>query len=131
MQKNFTPAGDAYTKYVLLLIFLVAVFNTCDRTIVAVLVDDIKVDLLLNDRQIGFILGMAFAVTNAFAAIPIARLSDKWVRRNVIVLCLSAWSFYDSVSRVSAKITDKWYWFRMGVGLGEAGASPASPLTDY
>ena len=132
MQKNFTPAGDAYTKYVLLLIFLVAVFNTCDRTIVAVLVDDIKVDLLLNDRQIGFILGMAFAVTNAFAAIPIARLSDKWVRRNVIVLCLSAWSFMTVLAGLVQNY-GQMVLVRMGVGLGEAGASPASHslITDY
>ena len=39
------PYSQRYTNYVLLLIMLVALFNTCDRTIISVLVDDIKADL--------------------------------------------------------------------------------------
>ena len=62
------PYSRQYTYYVLLLIMLVAVFNTCDRTIISVLVDDIKVDLNFDDRQMGFLMGMAFSInTNSVA----------------------------------------------------------------
>ena len=72
--------GVAYTRYVLFMIFLVAVFNACDRTIVSVLVDDIKSDLILSDRQMGFLIGFAFALVHFLSAVPFARLADRWSR---------------------------------------------------
>ena len=63
-----TVRSPAYVNYVLCLIFLVAAFNVCDRTIVSVLVDDIKRDLALDDRQMGLVMGFAFSLTYLLAA---------------------------------------------------------------
>ena len=58
-QSGFSPA---YVNYVIALIFLVSAINVCDRTIVAVLVDDIRAELALNDRQMGVVMGFVMAV---------------------------------------------------------------------
>ncbi len=61
-----------YVDYILFLLFLVSVFNVCDRTIVSVLAEDIKRDLVLDDRQMGVVLGLSFSLTYLFAGIPVA-----------------------------------------------------------
>ena len=66
--------SEAYASYVLALVFLVAVFNVCDRTIVSVLVDDIRADLALDDRQMGLVMGFAFSFTYLLAGIPLKRI---------------------------------------------------------
>ncbi|MFM7273376.1 MAG: hypothetical protein ACKO4A_05890 [Gammaproteobacteria bacterium] len=70
----------AYVNYVIGLIFVVSAINVCDRTIVAVLVDDIRAELALDDRQMGLVMGFAFSVTYLLASVPIARLADRRAR---------------------------------------------------
>lgn len=126
------PSGTAYTNYVLLLVFLVAVFNVCDRTIVSVLVDDIKRDLALDDRQMGLVMGLAFSVTYMLAGIPIARLADRFARPRIVAGALFVWSLMTALSGAAQSFVQL-VLARMGVGLGEAGGSPASHslLADY
>lgn len=121
-----------YINYVVFLIFLVAVFNVCDRTIISVLVDDIKHDLDLDDRQIGLMMGFAFSITYLLAGIPIARLADRVSRRRIIATALTVWSLMTAITGV-AQTYVQLVIARMGVGLGEAGGSPPSHslLTDY
>jgi len=52
--------SPGYVRYVLTLVFLVAIFNVCDRTIMSILVEEVKADLALDDRQIGLLMGLAF-----------------------------------------------------------------------
>ncbi|GAB3279605.1 spinster family MFS transporter [Parahaliea aestuarii] len=120
---NPAPPTRAYTRYVLLLIFLVTVFNTCDRTILSVMVDDIRLDLALSDRQMGFVMGLAFAVTYFLAGIPLARLADAWSRPKVVSLALFSWSLMTALGGLAQNFTQLAL-TRLGVGLGEAGASP-------
>jgi hypothetical protein len=65
--------SDAYVRYALALIFLVAVFNVCDRTIMSVLVPEMRAELGLTDRQLGILMGPAFAAVHVVAGLPIAR----------------------------------------------------------
>ena len=53
----------------LLLIIFVMLFSTVDRQIVSILVDDIKGDLALTDRDLGWILIPSFTIVYAIAAI--------------------------------------------------------------
>lgn len=126
------PRSTAYTNYVLLLVFLVAVFNVCDRTIISVLVDDIKRDLALDDRQMGIVMGFAFSLTYLLAGIPIARLADRYSRPRIVAGALFVWSLMTALSG-AARSFGQLVLARMGVGLGEAGGSPASHslLADY
>ncbi len=117
--------NPAYTRYVLVMIFLVAVFNTCDRTIMSVLVEDIRADLALSDRQMGFILGFVFALVHFLAGIPLARIADKWSRPKMIALALGGWSAMTAIGGMAQNFMQLAV-ARMGVGIGEAGGSPPS-----
>jgi MFS family permease len=121
-----------YVHYVVFLIFLVAVFNVCDRTILSVLVDDIRTDLALDDRQMGFVLGFAFSITYLLAGVPLARLADRASRRKIIAASLVVWSLFTAATGLAQHYVQL-VLVRMGVGLGEAGGSPPSHslLTDY
>jgi len=74
-----------YAWYVVIVLFLGAVLSLMDRQIIALLVEDIKVDLGLNDFEIGLLQGPPFGIFYALMAIPIALVADRGNRRNIIV----------------------------------------------
>jgi MFS family permease len=122
----------AYVRYALALIFLVAVFNVCDRTILSVLVPEIRAELGLTDRDLGVLMGPAFAVVHVLAGLPIARLADRASRRTIIAAGLFAWSLL-TIAQGLARSFPQLLAARMGVGIGEAAGSPPSHslLADY
>jgi MFS family permease len=126
---GFSPA---YYRYALGLIFLVAVFNVCDRTIMAVLVPEIRADLALTDRDLGILMGPAFAIVHIVAGLPIARLADRASRRAIIAAGLFVWSLLTILQGLARSFTQLLV-ARMGVGIGEAAGSPPSHslLSDY
>ncbi len=132
--KGSEPAepSPGYVRYVLVLIFLVAVFNVCDRTILSVLVEEVKRDLALDDRQLGLLMGFAFTVVNLGASIPIGRVADLGSRRSVIALGLLVWSGMTMFAGFSRNFGELLV-ARMGVGLGEAAGAPPSQslISDY
>ena len=73
--------GGPYAYYVLGVLFVVYIFNFIDRQILAILLEPIKQDLQISDTALGFLTGFAFAIFYTVAGIPLARLADRWVRR--------------------------------------------------
>lgn len=124
--------GGPYAYYVLSILFVVYIFNFIDRQILAILLEPIKKDLQISDTALGFLTGFAFAVFYTFAGLPLARLADRWVRRSLIAISLATWSVMTALSGLSRGFTDLAL-ARIGVGIGEAGASPSahSILSDY
>jgi MFS family permease len=123
---------EAYARYVLGVLVVVYVFNFLDRQILSILAERIKADLDLSDAQIGFLYGTAFAVFYALFGLPLGRLADVWVRTRLIAIGLAFWSLMTAASALArdfAQLTVA----RIGVGVGEASASPAafSLLSDY
>jgi MFS family permease len=125
-------AGGAYAWYVLGVLFLVYVLNFVDRQILAILAQDIKAGLGLDDAQMGFLYGTAFAVFYSVFGIPLGRLADGWYRGRLIALGLALWSGMTVLSGLSSSYAQLAA-ARIGVGIGEASASPAaySLLGDY
>ncbi|HVM97970.1 MAG TPA: MFS transporter [Candidatus Acidoferrales bacterium] len=121
-----------YAAYVLAVLVVVYVFNFLDRQILSILAEHIKADLQLSDAQIGFLYGTAFAVFYALFGIPLGRLADVWDRRRLISIGLAFWSVMTAASALAHN-----FWqlslARIGVGVGEASASPSahSLLCDY
>jgi MFS family permease len=122
----------AYAWYALLVLVLVYILNFIDRQILSILAEGIKKDLRLEDAQIGFLYGTAFAVFYALFGIPLGRLADSWYRGRLMAMGLALWSsmtamsgFANSFGMLAAA--------RIGVGIGEASASPAaySMISDY
>ena len=129
MTDTAKPAGAAptsgYARYLLLMIVLVMLLNTVDRHIVSILVDDIKSDLSLSDRQLGWILGPSFTLVYALSVFPLARWADRGVRRSIIALGLGLWSLFTVMTAWTQSFLQM-FAMRMGVGVGEASASPAA-----
>ncbi len=118
----------AYRGYVLVLLILVAAVAAIDRQILFILVEPIRHEFSLNDKQIGALTGMAFALTFVVASIPIARLADRSSRKLVIGVAVSVWSIMTAVSGLAQSFVQL-FLARVGVGLGEAGAAaPAQAL---
>jgi MFS family permease len=104
------------------MMMIVMVINSIDRTVLSILVQDIKADLSLDDRQMGWLLGPAFTVFFLIASFPISAYADRGNRRLVISVGLFFWSLFTTVTSLA---TGFWSLFllRMGVGIGEASAS--------
>lgn len=111
-----------YRGYILFMTMLVGALSVFDKRILSMLITPIRHEFDLNDRQLGLLMGMAFAVVYVFACIPAARLADRWSRRNVVALAVAAWSIMTAVCGLAQSF---WQLFlaRIGVGLGEAGGS--------
>ena len=123
---------ERYPRYVLGVLVVVYVLNFLDRQILSILNEHIKADLGLTDAQMGFLFGTAFAVFFAIFGIPLGRLADVWTRRTLIALGLTFWSAMTALSGL-ARGFGELAAARIGVGVGEASASPAaySLLSDY
>jgi len=126
------PAPGRYSHYVLGVLVLVYIFNFLDRQIISILAERIKADLDLSDAQIGFLYGTAFAIFYAVFGIPLGRLADVWDRRRLISIGLAFWSLMTALSGFARSFTELAA-ARIGVGVGEASATPAafSMITDY
>ena len=124
--------GSRYHWYALGVLVLVYVVNFVDRQILSILADEIKADLGIGDADLGFLYGTAFAVFYAVFGIPLARLADVWVRKNVIALGLAVWSAMTALSGTAGNLLQLGA-YRIGVGVGESSATPAaySMLSDY
>jgi MFS family permease len=117
--------ASPYAWYALSILFFVYVLNFIDRQIITILAPDIKRDLGLTDADIGFLYGTAFAVFYALFGIPLGRLADSWHRVRLLTIGLTIWSAMTALSGF-AKSSLHLSVARMGVGIGEATASPSA-----
>ena len=124
--------ASPYAWYVLVVLFLVYTLNFIDRQIITILAPDIQKDLGLTHANIGFLFGTAFGVFYALFGIPLGRLADNWHRGRLLTLGLALWSTMTALSGF-AKTGGMLAAARVGVGIGEATASPSaySLLSDW
>lgn len=132
MRDNYGASAAAPPQFstayrVWLLILLVAVYacSFLDRIVIAVLAQAIKTDLGLSDFQIGIVGGFSFALFFTIASIPLGRLAERYNRVRLISLCVVAWSIFATFCGLAQN-----FWqlmlSRCGVGIGEAGSTPAA-----
>jgi len=131
-EAGLQPVSNLYKNYVLLMLTIVYIFNFIDRQILVVLQESIKKDLNLSDTQLGLLSGLSFAIFYVLLGIPIARFADKSNRKNIVAGSLAIWSAMTAV----CGFAQNFYHLllaRIGVGVGEAGCSPAAHamISDY
>jgi MFS family permease len=121
-----------YRNYALGVLFLGYVVNFVDRSILAILLEPIKHDLSLSDSELGLLGGLAFALFYATLGIPIAALADRWSRVKVLAISMIIWSAMTALCGMASNFITLLI-ARIGVGVGEAGASPPSHslISDY
>lgn len=115
----------AYSWYALSVLVIVYVLNFVDRNIISILAEDIKADLGLRDDQIGFLYGTAFGVFYALFGIPLGKLADSWHRIRLMTTGLAIWSAFTAMSGFAKNFATLSV-ARIGVGVGEATASPSA-----
>lgn len=127
LQQSTSPPliSDAVKRYTLGVLVVVYTFNFIDRQILSILIEPIKNDLGVSDFGMGLLSGTAFAIFYATLGMPLALIADRWNRRNLIGLSLAVWSGMTALSGLAMN-----FWqlaaARIGVGIGEAGCSPAA-----
>jgi len=124
--------SSRYRNYVLAVLFLGYVVNFIDRSILSILLEPIKIDLGLSDTELGLLGGLAFALFYATLGIPIASLADRWSRVKVLAISMVIWSGMTAACGLASNFI-MLLLARIGVGVGEAGASPPSHslISDY
>jgi MFS family permease len=108
-------------------LLVVYILNFLDRQIVAILAEPMKAEFGLSDTQLGLLAGPAFAVFYAVLGIPIARYADKAGTNRVwlISISLAIWSGMTAVCGFAQSFLQLAL-ARVGVGIGEAGCTPAA-----
>jgi predicted MFS family arabinose efflux permease len=99
-------------------------FNQIDRQILGILIEPLKSEFLLSDTQLGLLTGI-FTIAYIAVGLPLAVLADRHNRRNLLALCIAAWSGMTALCGLATSFTQLLA-FRLMVGAGEAGGSPIS-----
>lgn len=127
-------AGQPQAGYrtTLTLLMLAYTLSMCDRMILSILFPDIKAEFGLTDTQLGLLGGISFALFYATMGLPIARLSDQYSRKWIVIASLVVFSLMTAFSGLAAGFISLLI-LRIGVSIGEAGVNPASHsiIADY
>ena len=114
-----------YRWYAVGVLTAVYASSQVDRQIMAILLEPIKIELGASDTQMGFLVGLTFAIFYATLGMPIAMLADRTNRRNIITAAISIWSVMTVLCGYAASFFQLAL-ARIGVGVGEAGSTPPS-----
>src|SRR5216683_937660 len=105
--------------------------NYMDRWVASAVAPSIQTEFHINDAQVG-LLGTAFLLVYAVAALPFGYWGDRGVRSTVIGVGVAIWSLATLVSGIAGNYVQL-FLSRSAVGVGEASYYPAgtSLVSDY
>ena len=117
--------GDpsARSRYALGLLFAVYFVHMMDRSVLLVLLEQIRVEFSLSDSQLAVLSGIGYALPYAIAGLPLGVLADRMSRKRLLAMLVLLWSAFTALAATSRNfllllVT------RAGVGASEAGAPP-------
>jgi len=119
------PYSSAYSVYVLIVLALAYVLNYADRTVLAIIQQPLQKEFGLSDTHIGLLSGTAFALLYVTLGVPIARLAERRNRVAIIAVSVTIWSAMTVLCGLAGNMIVLTL-ARIGVGFGEAGATPPS-----
>lgn len=111
--------------YVLVVMCAVYAVNIAARYVVTTVFEPIRLELRLTDAGAAFLTGVPLALFYVSCGIPIAWLADRSNRRNIVAGSLVIWSGFTVLCGLSQHYL-QFLLSRIGVGVGEAGATPPS-----
>ncbi|PHR19835.1 MAG: MFS transporter [Sphingopyxis sp.] len=134
---SVTNTGQAfrsggYRNYVIISLMLLYTLNFIDRILIGVVAQPIIEEFKLQDWQFGLLSGFGFALMYTVLGIPIARLAEHMNRVRIIAASVILWSLMTALCGIAGSFVALLV-FRIGVGIGEAGLTPAanSIISDY
>ena len=122
---NGATPKNPQARLILAVLFAVSMLNFVDRQILAILAGKVKADLLISDAQLGFLYGTVFGIFYAVFGVPLGVYADRGSRRRLIAWGLALWSVMTAASGLATGFATLAI-ARIGVGVGEASASPAA-----
>ena len=123
---------SGYRNYVLFSLMILYTLNFIDRILIGVVAQPIIEEFKLQDWQFGLLSGFGFALMYTVMGIPIARLAERMSRVYIIAASVILWSLMTALCGIAGSFLALLV-FRIGVGIGEAGLTPAanSIISDY
>lgn len=117
--------------YVLFIMMLVYTISIADRYVLSTLLGPISKELKLTDTGAAS-LGIPLALFYVVMGIPLSWLCDRTNRTRLLAAAVAAWSFMTAVTGFTKGYFDLLL-ARVGVGIGEAGGTPAcnAIIADY
>lgn len=122
---DHTRTSGFYRWGIVGLLLLVSIFGYVDRLVLSFLIDPIKLDLGLSDKEAGMINGLAFALFYVLMGIPMGRLVDSLNRGRLLSACVAVSSLMTAACSAATNFAG-FFIARMGVGAGEAALNPAA-----
>jgi predicted MFS family arabinose efflux permease len=120
-----TFLGSFARYWTLGVLAVVAFLATVDRQAFAVLLVPVQQELQVSDSAMGFLMGSAFAVAQAIFTIPLAWLSDRTNRRNLLAIAVAVWSVATALGGLAGSFVTLLL-ARLVVGAAEAAQTPAT-----
>lgn len=129
---DFTWRSEGYAWLVVVLLTIAFTLSMIDRMILTLLVEPIKADFGLSDTQVSLLHGLAFTILYVLVGLPMGRLADLFSRRMIAGWSIFTWSLMTAACGGVSNFAQM-FMARVGVGVGEAGLSPAaaSLISDY
>ncbi len=114
-----------YAWFMVVVLMVAYILSFVDRYVLGLLVEPIKADLGLSDTDMGWLLGLSFAIFYATMGIPLGYLADRKRRTWLIAAGITVWS---AATFASGLARNFWHLFfaRMAIGAGEATLSPSA-----
>ncbi|MFM5947626.1 MAG: spinster family MFS transporter [Novosphingobium sp.] len=136
MATKATPEGvDTPTLgqrwYVLIIMMLVYTISIADRYVLSTLLGPISKEFGLSDTETAW-LGIPLALFYVVMGIPLSWLCDRSNRTRLLAASVAVWSFMTAITGYTKGYFDLLL-ARVGVGIGEAGGTPAcnAIIADY
>jgi MFS family permease len=111
-------------RWTLAVLFFVNVLNFYDRQAIGAVLEPLRREFLLTDRQLG-VIPTAFVIVYALAGVPLGRLADRWSRKRLLAAGVAVWSLLTALGGFSSGY-GMLFATRMGVGVGEAVCAPCA-----
>ena len=122
-EQEYPPRAHAW--YAVGLFYVAVVLSYVDRQIMSYLVAPIRAHFAITDFRFSLLHGFAFVLFYSTFALPIARLTDRYNRRVIVVAGITLWSLMTMACGLANSYTEL-FLARLGVGIGEAVLTPAA-----
>lgn len=124
-------ASRSYPMFVFWIMFAISFLNYLDRFVLTGAANTIAHELGFGVDGIGYV-ASAFLVVYTLVAVPLGVMADRTKRKNVVAFCVTFWSAATALTALSFNFISLFF-FRMLLGVGEAGYFPAGTaiMGDY
>jgi MFS family permease len=121
-KKPTGPTSKRQSYFILVLLFLLYMFDYVDRLVVSSLFPFIKAEWGLSDTQCGMLISSVYWSILIFS-LPVSILIDRWSRKKCIAIMALFWSVATAACAFTRGF-GQLFAARTAIGMGEAGYAP-------